>query len=299
MEWSAKDIEYLMDAVKYNSAKDIANVLGVSLYSVQHRISSLQKSGTIPKYSKSDKRENCISRTMGMPIKKALEYLHWELEMPLKSMEEHLGFPRISITRSMKSHGIKWRTISEDNVRRFKDMPMELKQAQTNKANNALRDAPYTPRPHMEGSNNHQWKGGKSACVCAWCGSIFERHAGNIKTDLYNSCSKECKYRLMGLRFSGANSANWKGGKESWRGGDWMHVRSEILKRDNHTCQLCNLLESECIDAYGGSLNVHHKVPFRISKDNSHDNLITLCNRCHKTYEDLWVGIDLDILGEI
>lgn len=299
MELTESDNEYIIANIPYSSAKDIATVLGFKFVTVQSRITSLQKRGIIAAYSKTGKRDNRIARVVGMPVKDALTYLHYTLEMPLKVMGEYVGETRISITRSMKLHGIEWRSISQDNVRRFKHMPEEQRKSQTIKANDTLRNMPYTPRPHMMGEHNHQWKGGQATCVCAWCGKFFKRHASNIKTDKYNSCSKECQYLMLGLRFYGANSPNWKGGKDSNRGLGWKRIRSEVVERDNHECQLCNLTEIECVSRYKGSLHAHHKIPFRISKDNSLDNLITLCHRCHKHYEDLWIGVEIGFSEEI
>lgn len=55
---------------------------------------------------------------------------------------------------------------------------------------------------------------------------------------------------------------------------EWKILREKVFKRDNGICQLCGAK---------GWLCVHHKIPFRISRDNSMDNLITLCKVCHST----------------
>jgi len=60
----------------------------------------------------------------------------------------------------------------------------------------------------------------------------------------------------------------------NWRGPDWPVVRKEILKRDNYTCQTCGSEER---------LQVHHKVNWRLTQDNSPENLITLCIFCHQS----------------
>ena len=49
------------------------------------------------------------------------------------------------------------------------------------------------------------------------------------------------------------------------------------LLRDNNTCQLCG--KDNC------KLDIHHKIPYRYSNDNSPSNLITLCKSCHSTVE--------------
>ena len=56
-----------------------------------------------------------------------------------------------------------------------------------------------------------------------------------------------------------------------------LSLRFEILSRDNFTCQDCWIK--------GKSLDVHHIIPFLESFDNSLENLITLCRKCHMTRE--------------
>jgi len=57
---------------------------------------------------------------------------------------------------------------------------------------------------------------------------------------------------------------------------DWEHVRIEVLKRDNHTCQDCGK---------GESLDVHHKIPRRYGGLDIPENLVTLCSKCHMITE--------------
>ena len=56
----------------------------------------------------------------------------------------------------------------------------------------------------------------------------------------------------------------------------WDRTRRDILQRDNHRCQQCGSTER---------LEVHHIIPFRISRSNDHSNLITLCKFCHLQVE--------------
>ncbi len=60
-------------------------------------------------------------------------------------------------------------------------------------------------------------------------------------------------------------------------GDDWEAIRYLVYLRDKSTCQHCGIK--------GTSLDVHHKIPFLISFDNSLDNLITLCRSCHMREE--------------
>ena len=58
--------------------------------------------------------------------------------------------------------------------------------------------------------------------------------------------------------------------------GFW-NVREYVLYRDNHTCQACNGKSKDKI------LNVHH-IESRQTGGDRPDNLITLCETCHKAY---------------
>ncbi len=59
----------------------------------------------------------------------------------------------------------------------------------------------------------------------------------------------------------------------------FYNVREYVLFRDKHTCQHCNGKSRDPI------LNVHH-IESRKTGGNSPDNLITLCETCHKRYHE-------------
>lgn len=79
----------------------------------------------------------------------------------------------------------------------------------------------------------------------------------------------------ISLSQKGDKSRFWRGGHKYYRLHDynWTKIRKEIYKRDNWTCKECS-----CKDR---KLHCHHIIPYRISKDDSFDNLVTLCNKCH------------------
>jgi hypothetical protein len=70
----------------------------------------------------------------------------------------------------------------------------------------------------------------------------------------------------------------------------WQKKRLEIMKRDEFSCQSCNDTES--------TLNVHHRVPYRKNIkiwDYENDELITLCENCHKEITE-YIRISYTIL---
>ena len=83
----------------------------------------------------------------------------------------------------------------------------------------------------------------------------------------------------------GKKPSNYIDGKyrkwgNAYRGFGWKELKKKIKIRDEYSCQICGIKESD-----GGYLQVHHIVPYRIFEDNSDDNLITLCAKCHGASE--------------
>jgi len=72
------------------------------------------------------------------PTKEELKKMHWEDELPLKKMAQKLGCSRPTVTRWMKDAGVKWRTISQDSKRRYKNMSKEKKRKYTEAARAAM-----------------------------------------------------------------------------------------------------------------------------------------------------------------
>ena len=73
----------------------------------------------------------------------------------------------------------------------------------------------------------------------------------------------------------------WRGGKIWWRGKEWNDLKLKIRERDDFCCQHCSMTEERHLERHGQPLQVHHKVPYRMTQDNSPNNLITLCASCH------------------
>lgn len=116
-------------------------------------------------------------------------------------------------------------------------------------------------------------------------------------------CSQQCRgqwFKETGL-MRGENAPNWKAGTSyQYYGAEWRCIRQDILERDGHKCQYCGLAESQSLEQHGCSLHVHHRTPIRNydSVDDAHDkdNLITLCQKCHKLWEHLPVQFETPAL---
>ncbi len=60
---------------------------------------------------------------------------------------------------------------------------------------------------------------------------------------------------------------------------EFINIKDKIRKRDNYTCQICNITEKEHIEICKYVLSVHH---IDYDKENNQDNnLISICLSCH------------------
>src|ERR1044071_7642339 len=73
----------------------------------------------------------------------------------------------------------------------------------------------------------------------------------------------------------GENHWNYRGG-DIYYGDGWSKIAQAVRDRDK-VCQECGKTQEQ----NGSALDVHHKIPVRVSRDNSMDNLVALCMSCH------------------
>lgn len=110
--------------------------------------------------------------------------------------------------------------------------------------------------------------------TCTTCGAAF-RIARSILSGRTNSsgrfCSRPCYERHL------CRTPRIRG-----RGSRWATIRRESL-RLTPFCACC-----------GGRrhLQVHHIIPFRLTRDNSQTNLIPLCRACHKRVEAVFHDVE-------
>ena len=121
---------------------------------------------------------------------------------------------------------------------------------------------------HSTRINNHKRK--KPDNYCLDCGIQITRQGKRCHRCAVIEASK---YKNI----TGKNNPNWKEDKIyidyplEWT----EKLKAQIRKKDNHTCQECGILESDC----NVKLHVHH---IDFNKINCHsDNLISLCHSCH------------------
>lgn len=116
--------------------------------------------------------------------------------------------------------------------------------------------------------------------ICEICGKEFEVRKGYGHARF---CSLKCS--AIGIAKRGPDSPSWQGGCIRYRGPNWNQQARKTRKRDNYTCQICNLYQKK------PALCAHHIVPFRhfngdYKTANKLSNLITLCPKCHASVEN-------------
>lgn len=109
---------------------------------------------------------------------------------------------------------------------------------------------------------------------CATCHTEF-RVPRSVLSESTNSsarfCSRPCYERHL------CRTPRIRG-----RGSRWKTIRREALRRTPF-CAMCGC---------GQHLQVHHIIPFRLTRDNSQTNLIPLCRACHKRVEAVFHDVE-------
>ena len=112
----------------------------------------------------------------------------------------------------------------------------------------------------------------------------FQKTKGKSYFEIYGEeKAKEITEKFQNQR-KGKGNSNWRGGKRSEEFNDeygislleWNKLTTIVRKRDRYVCQHCGDVPS---------YEVHHIIPRRFEINNSLENLILLCKKCHTTLE--------------
>jgi len=134
--------------------------------------------------------------------------------------------------------------------------------------------------------------GERPTVECEYCGEEYD--VAKYEKDKTRYCSLNCRNKAFQTRFSGKNSPVWSGGDVGYYGPNWFPQRREARIKYQSRCQGCGKTP---IDT-GRELSVHHIKPMRFYKENYDapewwqkanrlENLVPLCNNCHKRWEGL------------
>ena len=138
--------------------------------------------------------------------------------------------------------------------------------------------------------NNSNYKDGRTLVnyLCKNCDNPIDWRCAIYGSHMCKSCS--CKHRLK-------DPKNHPG----YLGDDFNRnyplefnnsLKEEIRKRDNYTCQNCDMTEEESLIVYGEVLHVHH---IDYNKQNCEEwNLISSCRSCNVRFNynrDYWQNL--------
>ena len=134
---------------------------------------------------------------------------------------------------------------------------------------------PYRRRTTKESSERGKRSYRNPPKKCITCGKPFK-----YKTKT-KRCSRQCYLADKSIMSRGAGNPSYIDGRSSkkrcWRGWSWAATRRRVLDRDGRRCVDCGTTE--------GKLHVHHIRPWRESRNNTDENLITVCTSCHAKRE--------------
>lgn len=124
----------------------------------------------------------------------------------------------------------------------------------------------------ITGSKNKSYKRIQKKCpVCGKDVSIIPSKDRIYKN---NFCSVECRGIHQKEYIGGKNNPNWRGGASKYRG-DFDDVKKMYFSKKQF-CAVCGTTSG---------IHIHHIIPYRLTQDNSRDNLIPLCRKHHKIVE--------------
>lgn len=148
---------------------------------------------------------------------------------------------------------------------------------------------------------------GEITLICDFCKTEFKRYKGNLKGNIRNFCSLECKRnyektrhitrtcltcgKIFDVYQSAIDSTNAEGkycSKECYNKsmvkedsssykGNFSSVKRKYFSRVQF-CAMCGTTKR---------IHIHHIIPYRLTHDNGLDNLIPLCISHHKQFENM------------
>lgn len=129
------------------------------------------------------------------------------------------------------------------------------------------------------------YKGKLQYRFCLICGNAFKQRDRDHKY-----CSRSCFETAHKDNMAGRLNPSYIDGRSANTtydaGAQWHEIRLTVYRRDKFTCQRCGV---KCVPKNRATpktahriIQCHHINPYKKSKDNSLDNLVTLCIRCHR-----------------
>ena len=107
---------------------------------------------------------------------------------------------------------------------------------------------------------------------CNHCGAEFSVLSSVLRSNASgNFCTRDCYEQWL-----------CRTDRTTGRGSQWRKIRQEAIIRAPF-CAMCGTRKN---------LQVHHVIPFRLTHDNSFDNLVPLCVKHHRMVETMLVSTE-------
>ena len=151
------------------------------------------------------------------------------------------------------------------------------------------------------GKSNIKYKDGRTLQInhCKDC----DKKIINYRAKRCRSCDNKTRIHSEETirKISGINNHNYIDGKGylPYASDFTSKLKDKICKRDNYTCQCCEMIQEEHFIIYGRDIEIHH---IDYNKSNCDEkNLITLCKQCNlraNYNRDYWYSYFIYIMKE-
>lgn len=119
-----------------------------------------------------------------------LRRMHWDEGMTILAIADHFKITRRAVERIMIAHGMRCRSISEDNVRRYAGMSTEQIKAQTQSANKSCRGRPksddFKSRRAIGVQNARKLSDAEERVIADLDAAGYTDHQALLAFDIYN-----------------------------------------------------------------------------------------------------------------
>lgn len=130
----------------------------------------------------------------------------------------------------------------------------------------------------LVGEKNNHYTRYKTKCKN--CGKEVWQIPSNAQAYKNKFCSVKCRSEYLVNYIGGDKNCNWLGGHTQYRG-DFEHQKLLYFNGDKK-CDICESTKR---------IHIHHIIPYRLTQDNSRENLVPLCAKHHKIIESKTVKL--------
>lgn len=209
--------------------------------------------------------EKCVCANCGSEIYKYKSEIRPQNFCNIECLREYREKRRI--TRECKNCG-----------RKFEVAASVISEKTNSSAVFCCRDCYTEYQKTLTGEKNNHYTRYKTQCKN--CGKEIWQIPSRAQIYKGKFCSIKCRSEYMVNYVGGEKNCNWVGGHTHYRG-DFEHMKLLYFK-GVCKCAICDTDEK---------IHIHHIIPYRLTQDNTRDNLVPLCAKHHKIIESKTVKL--------